>query len=135
MNKTQKALAWGAVIICFWLLLALLKNILLPFVAGMLLAYFVDPVTTKLEKLKMSRMTAATIVSIVCVAIFLVAVIILIPILKNQILWLIDKLPVYTNLLISRVSGHVPAETIAKFKSMVLDNVADALKFTINIIK
>ncbi len=135
MSKTQKALAWGAVIICFWLLLALLKNILLPFVAGMLLAYFVDPVTTRLEKLKMSRMTAATIVSIICVAIFLIAVIIVIPILKNQILWLIDKLPFYTNKLITRVSGHLPEETIAKFKSMILDNVADALKFTINIIK
>ena len=65
-------IAAGAAIrrqIVFWLLAAVVfiafvyvfSSILLPFVAGMVLAYFLDPVADRLERLGLSR-TAATLV-------------------------------------------------------------------------
>ena len=51
----------------FVLLLWLLNDILLPFVVGMAVAYFLDPVVTRLQRLGMSRTWATTAVTILAV--------------------------------------------------------------------
>ena len=45
---------WLAIFLTFFWLLYVLRSVLMPFVAGILLAYLLDPMVDKLEKLKIS---------------------------------------------------------------------------------
>lgn len=78
--------------IFFWLLalaalgvfLMIFHSILLPFVAGMALAYFLDPVADRLERLGMSRMMATIAILTLFLLIFAMALIVIIPLLATQ---------------------------------------------------
>lgn len=100
-------LATLAVIIIF---LLTFSSILLPFVAGMALAYFLDPVADRLERLGLSRLMATCLILISFVVIFAVSLVILIPILINQLNDFIAKLPDYVTQL-----QHVIAKSNASW--------------------
>lgn len=72
----------GCVVI---LLVTLLSPILMPFVAGALIAYLADPLADRLEAMKLSRTLSVTIVFVVGVSIILVFMLVLIPLLGTQI--------------------------------------------------
>ena len=67
MTAVQKISAWGVLFVLFMWGVFELRDILLPFVAGMCIAYFLDPVTTKLQKYFHSRMAALIVVSAVLI--------------------------------------------------------------------
>src|SRR5260370_36358135 len=60
---------WAAAVVVFVLLLWLLNDILLPFVVGMAVAYFLDPVVVRLQRLGLSRTWATTAGTILAVLI------------------------------------------------------------------
>jgi predicted PurR-regulated permease PerM len=74
---------------------ALLRDILLPFVAGMLLAYLLDAPVNRLERIGFNRAAAA----LVIIGLFLVAVLVLIvlsaPLFGAEIAAFIDDFPAY----------------------------------------
>ena len=51
MSGRRQALFWLASVVVLGVLVYFLRGILLPFVAGMAVAYFLDPLTDKLEVL------------------------------------------------------------------------------------
>nr|CAA6807289.1 MAG: Putative permease often clustered with de novo purine synthesis [uncultured Thiotrichaceae bacterium] len=77
----------------FWIFLAvlsvalitLLSPILMPFVAGALIAYLADPLADRLEALKLSRILSVTIVFIVGFGVILLLLLVLIPVLSSQL--------------------------------------------------
>jgi len=73
----------------------LLRQVLLPFVAGMALAYLFDPLATRLERLGMNRLIATlTIVGLFFVGV--VAVIIFAaPIVVSELAYFVDSVPLY----------------------------------------
>jgi len=85
----------------FWLVmfvallgfLWLFSNILLPFFAGMALAYFLDPVADKLEKMGASRAFATSIILFFFVVIFVLFLMVLVPVLGNQFAGFLNRLP------------------------------------------
>jgi predicted PurR-regulated permease PerM len=89
--------------IAFWITMlaaviaavALLREILLPFVAGMLIAYLLDPLASRMERMGMNRLIA----TLVIVAIFLVGVVALIaltaPVIVREFLYFLGHLPGY----------------------------------------
>lgn len=87
----------------FWLLGALFlaafvylfSDILLPFVAGMVLAYFLDPVADRLQRLGLSRVMATVLILIAFVIGLTLALIILIPLLATQLTDFVSRLPSY----------------------------------------
>ncbi len=89
--------------IVFWLLclagfavfLLVFRSILLPFVAGMALAYFLDPVADWFERLGLSRLLATIVILASFVVIFALSLIIVIPLLANQASEFISRLPGY----------------------------------------
>lgn len=88
-------LFWLGVLVGFILFLWFFSSILLPFVAGMALAYFLDPVADWLERRGLSR-TMATIVILVCfVTIFALALMLVIPIIISQFTQFAAALPGY----------------------------------------
>lgn len=100
----------------FWLIAAALlglflyifSGILLPFVAGMALAYFLDPVADKLERLGLSRTAATFLILLAFIVVFAVAMVILVPILASQLADFIDKLPTYLGQLQELITSFNP---------------------------
>jgi predicted PurR-regulated permease PerM len=87
----------------FWLILLaallavlwLFKPVLLPFLAGLAIAYFLEPLVSKLEKRKVPRWAGALIVLSGFILIVVAIVVLLWPLLHSQIGALINSLPDY----------------------------------------
>jgi predicted PurR-regulated permease PerM len=87
----------------FWILTALFlalflylfSGILLPFVAGMVLAYFLDPVADRLQRLGLSRFWATIVILFAFIVVLTVALIIVVPIVASQLTGFIGQLPQY----------------------------------------
>src|SRR6056297_1513420 len=69
----EQAKYWGIATAVFILLLWFLGNVILPFVIGGALAYFLDPVADRLERMGMSRMAAVVVITLVAVLLFTLA--------------------------------------------------------------
>jgi predicted PurR-regulated permease PerM len=102
--------------ISFWLIAAalfgvfiyLFSEILLPFVAGMALAYFLDPVADRLEKLGLSRTASTFLILLAFIITLTIAMIVLIPVLASQLADFLDKLPGYLEQLQTLVTSFNP---------------------------
>ncbi|EKF20300.1 hypothetical protein NA2_03562 [Nitratireductor pacificus pht-3B] len=89
--------------IAFWLVatgmlglfLYVFSSILLPFLAGMVLAYFLDPVADRLERFGMSRMTATVLILVSFLVLLVLALMLVVPVLGNQLADFIGRLPDY----------------------------------------
>ncbi|MDR6431372.1 AI-2E family transporter [Brucella pseudogrignonensis] len=91
----RQAMFWTGTLIIFLLFLVVFSPVLLPFVAGMALAYFLDPVADRLEKLGLSRLAATILILLLFLMILVVGLMIIIPILATQLVDFISKLPDY----------------------------------------
>ena len=95
---------WLAALAVIVLLLWLLSEILLPFVAGVAIAYLLTPVTDRLERLGVNRLAAAlSIITLVVMAI-VVVILLVAPILGGQLSSFIDNIPGYVTRLQSLLS-------------------------------
>jgi predicted PurR-regulated permease PerM len=86
---------WILALILASLLLYLLRDILLPFVAGFALAYLLDPVADRLERLGIGRLGATLIILILFVLVFIVALVALVPLAAHQLAAFVARLPAY----------------------------------------
>lgn len=84
---------WGAAALLLVLALWFLGDVLLPFVVGGAVAYFLDPVADRLEAMGLSRALATGIITILAVVIFAVTLLVLIPTLVGQLLDLVKLMP------------------------------------------
>lgn len=93
MNFQRQLLFWIGALAVFVLGMWVLREVLLPFVAGIVLAYFLNPVADRLERLGVSRMFASLImVALVILGCVLLALLFL-PILGTQISAFVQGLP------------------------------------------
>ncbi len=103
-------------IVTFWLVgiaifiavLILLRGMLMPFVVGMAIAYFLDPVADKLEEKGLSRTLATTVLTVGFFTFAIILLLLLLPVLQSQFLGFADRLPGYIETL------HTWLEPIAK---------------------
>lgn len=86
---------WVACLAGFLVLLYLFSAVLMPFVAALILAYLLDPVVDRLERLRLGRMTATCLVLLIFVLFFVVVLLAVLPLLVNQTTAFIAKLPYY----------------------------------------
>lgn len=91
----RQVIFWLIVLVFFIVFLWLFSTILLPFVAGMALAYFLDPVADRLESWGLSRMAATTFILLTFVILLVLALIIVIPLLATQATDFAEKVPGY----------------------------------------
>jgi len=90
---TSQSKYWGIAAVVFFLLLWLLGDVLLPFLVGGAVAYFLDPVADRLERAGMSRVVATTVISLVALLAMILLVLAIIPSLVNQLTALVDSAP------------------------------------------
>ena len=106
MSNMQKLSVWGLAFVLFVAGVYVLRDVLLPFVAGIAIAYFLDPLTTRLQKKLHSRIAAVCAVSAVLVLLFLLCIFIIVPIVQKQLSIFIANLPVYAGLLWSKIEPY-----------------------------
>ncbi len=104
MLLKRQAAFWLAALVVFVAVLWLLHDILLPFVAGMVLAYLFDPLVNRLERLGLGRFVAAFVIIGIFLLVLIVLTILLAPILIGQLGGLADNLPGYVSRLQSLVT-------------------------------
>ncbi|MEX0280511.1 MAG: AI-2E family transporter [Arenibacterium sp.] len=84
---------WGITAVVFVLLLWVLGDVLLPFVIGAAIAYFVDPVADRLESFGLSRAAATAVITLAAILIFVLMALLVVPTLISQTVGLIQIMP------------------------------------------
>jgi predicted PurR-regulated permease PerM len=120
----------------------LLREVLLPFVAGMVLAYLLDPLATRLERLGISRLVST--LAIMGLSIIAVAALIVLtaPVIVDELAYFVDDLPLYLRKLqglatdpnkpwLSKIIGEglgYAERSIGDLTAMATDGLGDFLR-------
>lgn len=105
INLRRQVFFWIGVLAVFILFLMVFSSILLPFVAGMALAYFLDPVADWLERRGLSRLMATIVILVSFVLVFALSLIIIIPLVAAQASEFITRIPQYVSTLQQLIVG------------------------------
>lgn len=127
---------WSAALVVFGFLLWVLKGVLLPFVIGMAVAYFLDPVTRRLERAGLGRTAATSLVLLCFAAVFVGAAVLAFPVLQGQLVSFIAAVPAYIEKVralsapwIEKLQTHVLAIPPEKIQQQAGDMAGTALSW------
>ena len=95
MSLTKQLIFWASAFLILAVLLWLLNDVLLPFIAGMVLAYLLDPSVRRLQRLGLNRMLASVVIVVLMIVLLTVGLILLLPALGEQIAGFMEQLPRY----------------------------------------
>ncbi|RBI84047.1 AI-2E family transporter [Rhodosalinus halophilus] len=103
---------WGIAAAVFLVVLWYLGDVILPFVLGGAIAYLLDPLADRLERVGLSRAAATAIITVAAVLIFVLVALLVIPTLVRQTTELIQTAPV----LVAQLRDFV----VARFPDLVV---------------
>ncbi|MEO5375070.1 MAG: AI-2E family transporter [Alphaproteobacteria bacterium] len=107
MTNDRRMAFWALGAVLALVALYVLRPVLLPFVAGMAVAYFLDPVADRLEKWGCSR-TLATVIIVLGFILTVVAVgILVVPMLVDQVATLAARVPDYVTGVLTKAETMV----------------------------
>nr|WP_319388928.1 AI-2E family transporter [uncultured Cohaesibacter sp.] len=113
--------AFGAFVLCVYVF----RGVLLPFVAGMALAYLLDPVADAFERIGLNRMWATICVLMIFVLIFLLLLILIVPTLAHQMAGFSKNLPTYVaslQAMVSKSTANYMPKFLSNFDAESLQN-------------
>ena len=93
IQAERQVVFWLAAVIVLAIAVLMLKDVLLPFVAGLVIAYALNPVTERLVRAGMSRLAASALVVALVVLVLVAALVFLLPPLVGQLQQLALSLP------------------------------------------
>jgi len=93
LSTTRKAWSWAIGLVVFLVLLYILRGVLLPFVAGMVVAYLLDPLADKLQEWGASRTLATSLLTGFFVLSIIGGIVLLIPVINSQAAALTSSVP------------------------------------------
>ncbi|MBK1697517.1 AI-2E family transporter [Rhodovibrio salinarum] len=103
MTPQRQLIYWlaglGAILFAFWLL----SNVLAPFLIGMAVAYFLDPLCDRLERLGLSRTLATSLVTAFFVIAVALVLALLVPMIVGELASLGKQVPGWIDLLRTRL--------------------------------
>lgn len=112
-----------------------LRDVLMPFMVGMAIAYFFDPVADKLEEMGFSRTLATSIILIGFFVALVGLALLLIPTLQKQIANAIQLIPLIIDRfrdaidpILAQLSTEVDQDTVSSLKETVQKYAGTALK-------
>ncbi len=136
MTPARQAWIWGIGLVVVGLVLHVLGPILLPFVVGFAVAYFLDPVVLWLGRHKVNRTLATLAVLVLFFAMIVLLVGLIAPVVQRQVVdfahqapELVGKLQDRVMHLIARVSARVSPADVEKLKAAAGGAAGDLLKF------
>jgi len=96
MRVERQLWFWAAALVVVVAAIALLRDILLPFVAAIVIAYFLNPIADRLQTFGVKRPWAAVLIVGVAAVLVALALVLLVPVLANQVRQLATALPAET---------------------------------------
>lgn len=97
MSFQRQIYFWLGALALFIALVWLLQSMLFPFIGGLAIAYFLDPIADRLERLGLPRWAAASVILLCFILIFVLAILLLVPVLGSQFNGLRERLPTYVS--------------------------------------
>jgi predicted PurR-regulated permease PerM len=107
----DQAKYWGVASVAFLVILWYMGDVLLPFVLGSAIAYFLDPVADRLELMGLSRAMSTAVITVAALLIFVIMALLVIPTLVSQAINLIEIAP--------DLAKRVSAFFVEQFPSML----------------
>src|SRR5215467_7014710 len=92
---TRPIAFWIAMLAAVIAVIILLREVLLPFVAGMVLAYLLDPLANRIERLGVNRLLATLAIIVLVVTTISVLAILTLPIIVREVSYFVESLPLY----------------------------------------
>jgi predicted PurR-regulated permease PerM len=127
---------WLVMLFIFGLVLWALAPVLLPFVLGLAVAYFLNPVVSSLQKRQLPRGAAAALVLLAFLSVVVTAFILLAPVIRAQVVDFVTSLPGYITTLqnelwprLQSVLVYVPSADMEKLRSSFTAYTDDVFGF------
>ncbi len=89
----QQVKYWSIATVVFLAALWLLGDVILPFVLGGAIAYCLDPLADRLERMGASRVLATVVITLAAILFFVLAMLLVVPLLIEQALALVNTAP------------------------------------------
>ncbi len=93
--RKQRLLFWCFAFIAVTAILFLFRTVLMPFVAGMFIAYLLDPLATRLQRIGLNRLGASLVILVLFIVLIITMLVFALPPLTAQMTSLLEKLPLY----------------------------------------
>ncbi len=126
---------WLTLFALFCAFVYILRSVLLPFVAGIIIGYLLDPLVDKFTRLKMSRTWATVLVLILVLLLIVPAVVMLANVIDSQLSTFISVVPGYVATLLHKaeplladLKALFPALDAEKIREYLQANMANNLK-------
>ncbi|MGV8854806.1 MAG: AI-2E family transporter [Devosia sp.] len=136
MTLRNQVLIWIAFLVVLVLLLWLFRGILLPFVVGAALAYLLNPLVNRLQLWHFSRGWATAVVLLSVITIIVGVFFMFVPLVGQQIIGLVQRLPGYVQDLQKLVTEWSPSinewlgpQRAAQFQASINDLARQVLGF------
>jgi predicted PurR-regulated permease PerM len=104
----RQVLFWLGAAVAAILFLYMFSAILLPFLAGMILAYFLDPIADWLQRRGLSRLAATVLILLMFLVVLVLALMLIIPVLATQLADFLGRLPDYLSRLQALITSFDP---------------------------
>lgn len=150
LSVREQVKYWGVAAAVFVLALWFLGDVILPFVLGGAIAYFLDPVADRLQRLGASRALAVSLITLGALLVFVLMALMVIPTLVQQTVALIDTAPQLFNKFQQVLTERFPTivdenstlrqsliavgETIRERGGEVLDSVLSSAASLLNVV-
>ena len=86
---------WLVALLLVALALYVLRDVLLPFVAGLALAYLLDPLADRLQRLGLGRLGATLLILVSFICLFVITLVLVAPLVAHQLAGFAGKMPGY----------------------------------------
>ena len=100
---------WGIAAAVLMVTLWFMGNVLMPFLLGGAIAYFLDPVADRLERMGLTRALATALITTVALLLFVIMALLVVPTLINQTISLFEIAPTLARDLGSFLTERFPA--------------------------
>ncbi|WP_108883524.1 AI-2E family transporter [Anderseniella sp. Alg231-50] len=120
MTVQRQVSVWLIVLGAFIAFMWLFADIMLPFIAGIVLAYFLDPVADALERLKLPRLAATLVIVLTSIFVLVLVLLLVVPLIGDQIGKFAERLPSNVSTLVTLFNDLAPVwlkEALAKTSS------------------
>lgn len=134
-NIRNNSLFWLGLFAFSCFFIYTLESVLMPFVAGIVIAYLLNPWANKLQKWGASRTLATILVLLGAILIIIPFLVMIIWVIQSQFVILIDIAPQYAANILKKVEpvlleiqNHIPEINKASIAQYVSENMANGLK-------
>ena len=142
MTMRDQARFWLLFGLVFFLLVYLFRDILMPFVAGLLVAYFLDPLADKLEHSGLNRTLSVSVITLAFFTLLVLLMMAALPLIGSQISGFMERMPNYIAAIERSVKpavmdylGNLAPEEMEELMGVIKNNALKALQITGNVVR